>query len=51
MPNLFGETFKAQAEVVLVEICTRFDLPGEETSAERRVGDNRYSEILGRGNN
>lgn len=47
MPNLFGETLVFESGVVLVEICPRFDLPGEETSTERCVGDHCDSEVFG----
>jgi len=38
-PNHFGGTFVSETGVVLVEICARFDLPSEETSTERSVGN------------
>jgi hypothetical protein len=45
--NLLGETLESETMVVLVEVCARFDLSGEETLTERRIGDDRDSEIFG----
>jgi len=45
--NLFRETFVSETGVVLVEVCTRLDLSGEETSTERSVCDYSHSEVLG----
>ena len=49
--NLFGETVEHKTDVALVEICAGFDCPGEEASAERRIGDDHSSELLGRSDN
>lgn len=44
--NLLGETLESETMVVLIEVCARFDLSGEETLTERRIGNDRDSEIF-----
>ena len=46
VPNLFGESFVSETGVVRVEVCARFDLPSEESSTERSVGDYCDSEVF-----
>jgi len=47
VPNLFRETLVSETGVVLVEVCARLDLSGEETSTERSVCDYCDSEVFG----
>jgi len=47
VPNLFRETLVSKTGVVLVEVCTRLDLPGEETSTKGGVGDHCDSKVFG----
>ena len=47
--NLFGEALEPETGIVLAEVCARLDLPSEETSAERSVGDYCNSEVFGCG--
>lgn len=47
--NLFRETLVSETGVVLVKVCARFDLPGEETPTKRSVGHDCDPEVFGRG--